>query len=123
MTEPAEPPPLIRTTKLEDEIARQEAEDERDLLLQDAQEKAKLLRPLFSNRLFVLPDGKHLRVSFGERVGDEDIFHTALVIPLEEAQQFADLIFRMSQAGLTQMWDQLRAAIAAEQAIPADPNG
>jgi len=123
--EPEEPPPIISAANAQsdDAIAQQEAEAEREWELFEIREKTKALRALFSNRAFVDPDGKHLRVSFGERVGDEDVYHTAVVIPLEEAYQLGDLLVRMSTAGLGQMWQQIRSSLASEQAAPEGPNG
>lgn len=123
-TEPEEPPPIrIQEQPAEQSDAQQEAEAEREWELYEIREKTKALRALFSNRAFVDPDGKHLRISFGERVGDEDVYHTSVVIPLEEAYQLGDLLLRMSTAGLGQMWEQIRLTLASEKAAPESPNG
>ena len=125
--EPKEPPPLVRTTKsLEDAVAQQDAEDQRDWEMYEIREKTKQLKGLFANRAYVDPDGKHLRISFGEKVGDEDLYHTAVVMPLEEAYELGELLIRMSHAGLQVMWSRQRQFLGENPAlgnISEDPNG
>lgn len=55
------------------------------------------LRGLFTDRIYVQPhiDGMHLRINFGEVVGGEAQYHTAIVVSSSEALEFADLIHRM----------------------------
>jgi hypothetical protein len=114
MADPNEPPPIKRSNTSHagddfDQLLRdQEAEDQRQLELYEAQEKTKQLRALFANRVYIQPDGKHLRISFGERVADEDLYHSAIVVPLEEALQIGELMTRMAVAGLTALHEQFR---------------
>lgn len=116
------PPPIITTTRpTEGGTATDAGVDDTDWELFDAQSKAKELRALFSNRVFVQPDGAHLRVSFGERVGDETLYHTAMVIPNREALELGDLLVSMATASLEQQWQNVRRAIASEEA--RDPEG
>ncbi|MBV2147790.1 hypothetical protein KRZ98_05740 [Sphingobium sp. AS12] len=56
------------------------------------------LNGLFTNRIFIQPGLGHLRMNFGEMVGDEAVYHTAIVVPVSEAPGFADLIDRMVKA-------------------------
>jgi len=121
-----DPPPIVRMeAPLEeppnDPEAQAQAEQELDLL--EAQEKSKQLRPLYANRVYVEPFGKTLRISFGERIGGEQIFHTAVVMTFEDALETGDLITRLATANLGAMWDQIRQAIEAEKAAEAEPNG
>ena len=67
--------------------------------LDDAEEKSKALPGMFANRIFVSPDGMHLRISFGERIGTESIFHSTIVVPNMDAIEFGRLIMRMAEAG------------------------
>lgn len=82
--------------------------------LADAAEKAKALRALFANQLYVQPDGQHLRLAIGERVSGEPIFHTALVVPNADALEFGELIVKMAQAGLDQQIAAMKQMLADE---------
>lgn len=118
MPEPEEPPPItIQTTPIAQD------EDEFDHDLYDAQEKAKALKALFATRVYVEPDGEHLRVTMGERVGDENIYHTALVIPLESALEFGRLLVKMAEAGVALKWDRYREFLALGESSEGEPNG
>jgi hypothetical protein len=112
------PPPIVRTA-YDPETDAPPPEEDADWELYDAQEKAKALRALFSNRVFVQPDGLHLRISFGERVGDETVYHTAMVIPHGEALEFGRLLMNMATASLEQQWTNVRNALGVEQ--PQEP--
>ena len=78
--EPLEPPPLVRMqapkAPLEEAVAQQDADDEREWEMLELREKTKHLKGLFANRAYVDPAGRHLRISFGEKVGDEDVWHS-----------------------------------------------
>lgn len=106
------PPPMVRL----DTPAAPSEDEGFDHELYAAHEQVKKLRGLFANRIYVAPDGKHLRISFGERIGDEDVFHTSIVMPLEEAYQSGELLLRMATSHLEQMWGNIRAAISEEAA-------
>lgn len=71
--------------------------------LADSEAKSKLLRAMFTNRIFVQPDGLHLRMTFGERVGTEDLFHTSIVVPNGDALMFGKLIVDMAEKSLNRM--------------------
>ena len=122
----AAPPPLVRMeAPLDEATGKQDAEDQREWELYEIREK-KQLKALFANRAYVDPDGKHLRISFGERVGDEDAFHTTVVMPLEEAYELGDLLTRMSAAWLRVMWQQQRKFLDENPSLldePDSPNG
>lgn len=75
-------------------------------------EKAKLLQALFANQLFVQPDGLHLRMSFGERVGGEAMFHTAFVVPNSDALSFGQLLVSMAESAINQQVDAMKQAFA-----------
>jgi hypothetical protein len=117
-------------TEVMDEQAEAEAQAaadaaaERDWELLDAQEKSKQLKPLFTNRIYAEPVGRNLRISFGERIGEETVFHSSIVMPLEEALQAGDLLFRMAHAGLAAQMDEYRKLIAeADKSRPNGENG
>ncbi|HET6940574.1 MAG TPA: hypothetical protein VFH89_00280 [Sphingomicrobium sp.] len=127
--EPKEPPPVVRTTAqatMADAIAQQDTDDQRNWEMYNIREKTKQLRGLFANRAYVDPDGKHLRISFGETVGDEDVYHSTVVMPLEEAYELGELLMRMSGAWLRVMWEQQRDFLAQNPNPLGDqgePNG
>lgn len=68
--------------------------------LADSLEKTKLLRAMFSNRIIIQPDGLHLRMTFGERVGSESLFHYSIVVPNSDALEFGRLITRMAETAI-----------------------
>ena len=88
--------------------------------LQNAAEKSKANRALFTNQLFVQPDGLHLRMSFGERVEGEPFFHTAFVVPNSDALEFGQLLVAMAQAALERNIADTRQALADEEQAPID---
>lgn len=92
-----QPPPIVRITRSLSEEAPIE-EVNWDII--DAQDKAKALRALFSNRIFAQPDGLHLRLSFGEWVQDETVYHTAIVVPNEQALEMGKLLVSMATASI-----------------------
>lgn len=100
------PPPIVQME------APATDQNEREWELFDAQEKSKALNPLFSNRIYAQPIGRNLRLSFGERIGEETVFHTSIVMPLEEALQTGDLLLRMANAGLSAQLQEFREIIA-----------
>lgn len=55
------------------------------------------LRGLFTDRIYVQQhgDGMHLRINFGEIVGGDAEYHTAIVVTSSDALEFAELIHRM----------------------------
>src|SRR5258705_4424489 len=80
--------------------------------LAEAREKSKLLKPLFSNRVYIEPVCSTLRISFGERVGGDQEFHSCIVMPLDEAMQTGDLLFRMANAMAAAQLQEWRAFLA-----------
>jgi hypothetical protein len=65
-----------------------------------AEAKSKELRAFFSNRIYVQRDGLHLRMTFGERVGGDDLYHFSIVVPNGDAFMMGNLITEMAQASL-----------------------
>lgn len=108
-----------------DAQAEADAKAERDWELYDAQEKSKLLKPVFANRVYVEPMGRNLRISFGERIGTEAVFHSTIVMPLEEALETGDLLFRMANAGMGAQVEEFRQRIASLDKLkpPKDIDG
>ena len=86
-----------------------------------AGEKTKSLHALFANQLFVQPDGLHLRISLGERVGGEAQFHSSFVIPNGDALQFGQLLVSMAEAAINQQVEGVKQAFAAH--TEEAPNG
>lgn len=70
--------------------------------LADSAAKAAKTNALFSNRIFIQPDGLHLRMTFGEQTGDNSIYHTSIVVPNSDALAYGQLIVRMAEAGIAQ---------------------
>lgn len=85
----------------------------------EAGEASKKLNALFANRIFVQPDGLHLRITFGERVGDEGVFHTSVVVPNADALEFGRLILQMAEASIENQVEFYRQAIAEYDAQKA----
>ena len=88
--------------------------------LAEAGEKTKALRALFANQLFVQPDGRHLRLSFGERVLSEPLFHTAFVVPNSDALEFGHLLVRLAQFAIDQQMADMKQALADEAQAATD---
>ena len=88
--------------------------------LLNAAEKSKLLRALFTNQLFVQPDGLHLRLNFGESVEGEPFFHTSLVVPNSDALVFGQLLVSMAQAGVEQQITAMKQLFSETEQAPVD---
>lgn len=114
--EPENKPPEVPTAVGSDQ---EYSTEDADWEVFDAQEKAKKLQALFCNRAFVQPDGLHLRMSLGEWVGDETLYHTAVVIPHANALELGKLLVQMAEASINQQIDHLRTALASEES-PSD---
>jgi hypothetical protein len=92
------PPPLIHTvTAPPVEPPETDAEADRELYLWEAEQQSKALPAAFVNRAFVKAEGRVVRISFGERVGDEDIYRSAIVMTPEDAYELGQLL--VAQAG------------------------
>lgn len=88
--------------------------------LVNAAEKSKFLRALFTNQLFVQPDGKHLRMSFGERVEGDPLFHTCIVVPNSDALEFGQLLVAMAQSSIEQQLAAMKQMLAEDAQVPSD---
>lgn len=114
-----EPPPIQRVTApkrtpeelIEDQIFQQELEDERQWELNEALEKTKQLSASFVNRAFVKMETRHLRISFGERVGDEDIYRSAIVMTPEDAYELGQLLMTQASGAYDLLLDHYRQAL------------
>jgi hypothetical protein len=62
--------------------------------------KAKQLRALFCNKILIQPDGLHLRMTLGESVAGENLFHTSIVVPNGDAMEFGLLIAKMANEAI-----------------------
>lgn len=82
--------------------------------LEDAAQKAKQLRALFANRIFIQPDGLHLRMTFGERVGSESFYHASIVVPNADALEFGRLIVSMAETAITNQTEYLKTVFAPQ---------
>jgi len=80
--------------------------------LDKADAAAKELSAFFCNRIFIQPDGVHLRMTFGERIGDDSKYHFSIVVPNADAVEFGRLISEMAQAAVERQVEQMRAAFA-----------
>jgi hypothetical protein len=107
-----DPPPLVRTNV---GSTPGEAADD-DWEKWDAEDQSKKLHALFVNRVFVQQDGEHLRMSFGEKVGDDTIYHTSIVVPNADALAFGELIHRMARAGIDHQLAHYRRTLDAIEA-------
>lgn len=77
--------------------------------LEDAAAKAKLVRALFANRIFIQPDGLHLRMTFGERVGGESFYHASIVVPNADALEFGKLIVSMAETAIATQTEYMKS--------------
>jgi hypothetical protein len=77
-------------------------------------EKVRLLRALFANQIFVQPDGLHLRMSFGERVNGEALYHSSIVVPNSDALEFGQLIVRLAQEATDRQFEMMKQTFAAK---------
>ena len=88
--------------------------------LREAEDRIRTLPARHSNRLYAAPDGHNVRLVFGERIGGETIFHTALVISAGDGLLMARLIAEI--AGATVDW-QIDNAADHLQALKALRDG
>lgn len=93
----------------------QEHADPEALSLADAAEKSKLSHGMFSNRIFIQPDGMHLRMTFGERIGLDSLFHSSIVVPNSDALEFGQLITKMAQAALDAHFEFMKKTVAERE--------
>jgi hypothetical protein len=112
----AEPPPLVRM-----EVPPEEQEDF-DWSLYDAEEQSKKLPASFVNRAYAKIEARHLRISFGERVGDEDIYRSTILMTPEDAYELGQLLIRQSQSAYGLVLDHYRQVL---ESLPPkeEPNG
>jgi len=73
-----------------------------NLELGEAEDQTKRLAARYANRLYAAPDGQHVRLVFGERIKDETVFHTSLIISAGDGLLMARLISEI--AGATVDW-------------------
>lgn len=83
--------------------------------------QARSIRALFSNRVYARSDGLHLRITFGESVDGEAMYHTSLVVPLGDALAFGQLITSLSETGIA-AWQKWQVDQSAGDAS-GTPNG
>jgi hypothetical protein len=92
--------------------------------LWEAEDQTRKLAARHSNRLYAAPDGHHVRLVFGERIKDETIFHTSLIVSAGDGLLMARLIAEI--AGATVDWqidnaaDHLEALKDLRAAGPAE---
>jgi len=102
-------------------------EEPDDWALWEALDQTKKLPTRFANRIFISPDGQHLRISFGEQIKDDAVYHTALIVPGGEALEMGRLLLRMAQANVDFQVAHLRQLadmLEREGANPPEaPNG
>ena len=90
----ATPPPLVRMSA----PAPDEQAEADELAILEAEEQTKKLQPAFVNRAYVKMESRTLRISFGERVADEDIYRSAIVMTPEDAYQLGALLMQQARA-------------------------
>jgi hypothetical protein len=101
----SDPPPIIRTDSTAPESGGATADDPE---LREAEDRARALPARFANRLYAAPDGHNVRLVFGERIKDETIFHTSLIVSAGDGLLMARLIAEI--AGATVDWQIENAA-------------
>lgn len=79
-----------------------------DAELREAEDRARDLPARYANRLYAAPDGHNIRLVFGERIRDETVFHTALIVSAGDGLLIARLISEI--AGATVDWQIENAA-------------
>lgn len=52
-----------------------------------------------------------MRITFGERVGEDSVYHTSIVVPNADAIEFGRLVLRMAEAGFENQMSFYRQAI------------
>lgn len=87
--DPEPPPPLVRVNTAPPDA---EADTDRELQLWEAEEQSKKLQAVFVNRAFVKLEGRMLRITFGDRVGDEDVYRSAIMMTPEDAYELGQLL-------------------------------
>lgn len=100
-----EPPPLPGTRT---EAAAPRAGTVEAVELREAEARTRDLPARYANRLYAVPDGHNVRLVFGERIGDDTIFHTALIVSAGDGLLMARLIAEI--AGATVDWQIENAA-------------
>jgi hypothetical protein len=86
-----EPPPIETVVD-----PAEQAQAEREWRLIEAEEQSKKLSPTFVNRAFVKMEGRVMRITFGERVADEDVYRSAIVMTPEDAYELGQLLMAQS---------------------------
>jgi hypothetical protein len=86
----------------------------------DAEDQSKKLHAMFCNRIFIQPDGLHLRITFGEKVGEESVYHSTIMVPNGDALAFGKLLVNMAQASLDNQIAFYRLALAEVDAEAAE---
>jgi hypothetical protein len=130
--DPPEPPPVIRTVtatspmtdeEIDDQIFQREVDEDRQLELFDAEEQSKKFHALFVNRAFVKAEGRHMRITFGESVGGENIYHNSIVMTVEDAYELGKLLTDQSALAFAPLLDHDRSLIRSldKDAGPQDP--
>ena len=79
-----------------------------DAELSEAEARTRNLPARFANRLYAAPDGHNVRLVFGERIQDETIFHSSLIVSAGDGLLMARLIAEI--AGATVDWQIEKAA-------------
>lgn len=92
-------PPIVRTDRT---APAPEGGTADDLELREAEDRTRELAARFANRLYAAPDGHHVRLVFGERIKDETVFHTSLIVSAGDGLLMARLIAEI--AGATVDW-------------------
>lgn len=125
---PVEPPPLIHTVTApadpdaDAEVEAAAAQADREWRLIDAEEQSKRLQPMYVNRAYVKMEGHVLRISFGERVNDEDVYRSTIVMTPQDAYELGELLVAQGAGAFAQLVDHYRHIISA---LPKqeEPNG
>lgn len=100
-----EPPPFAGTHLY---APRADGEEAGDPELREAEDQTRKLAARYANRLYAAPDGHNVRLVFGERIRDETVFHTALIVSAGDGLLMARLISEI--AGATVDWQIENAA-------------
>jgi hypothetical protein len=122
-----EEPPAIHTVVTPSLDAAEQAQAEQEMRLWDAEDQSKKLEPMFVNRAYVKGEGRVLRISFGEHVGDDDVYRSAIVMTPEDAYEFGQLLIAQAGHAYGMLLEHYRRTLEGFKAndLPPDegPNG
>jgi len=116
-----EPPTIHTVTTPQFDDAAAQAQAEQEMRLWDAEDQSKKLQPMFVNRAYVKGEGRVLRISFGEHVGEDDVYRSAIVMTPEDAYELGQLLIAQAGHAYGQLLEHYRRTLEGFKADDLPP--